>query len=383
MKRNREKDRKDNLRRLAKVYYYFSDLLFKIPNYIGKKLGMQDLTCNLLMPYCEAIENESNCYVTYNLFPKAANDLDNHLTYANRDAGEYCIVMQGPILEKNDFTLETVRCYKRLFPGILVIISTWEGESQEYIQKLEKERNCIVVLNHYPASSGPGNVNFQCVSSLGGMLEAKRNDKKFVMKSRNDMRITMPGTLEMLRQYLEKYAISESAGIMQKYRLIFFGAYLFHPYQAGDFFCFGHVDDMISYYDQPEMVSATQVDANYIIDNKWSYRMLFANPQGENAINIHYFQKVNGKAECDLEEWWKVLSESIIALPLSFLNPLWIKYDYNHEMNYITMSYRRKIMGGGGADNTIVDFSMWLDMFYHRFALNAADYVFYIDMPMS
>lgn len=378
------KDKKLKLRRLAKMYYCYLKMILRIPNCIGKKMGIPDLACNLMMPYSEAIEKESNCYVTYNLQPKVVEDMDSHLIYRGNSTEEFCIVMQGPLLYRDDFTLETVRYYGRVFPGVLVIISTWENELDDYIQKLRSEKNCVVILNKHPNKPGGGNVNYQCVSSRKGMLEAKKFDKKYVLKSRTDMRITMPGVLEMLYQYLKMYPISEEKNKKQKFRLILFGVYLFHPYQAGDFFCFGETNDLINYYNiDCELSAAPTVGANTMIDNKWTYRMLFESPQGENAINIHYFSKMNGKVECELEEWWKVISEYIIALPLSFLNPIWLKYDYNHELNYITMSYRRKFMGGSGEDNTIIDFSMWLDMLYCRFSLDASQYEFYLDEPMS
>ena len=44
----------------------------------------------------------------------------------NRFAG-YAIVMQGPVRTAENFTVETVKYYKRCYPGATVIVSTWTG----------------------------------------------------------------------------------------------------------------------------------------------------------------------------------------------------------------------------------------------------------------
>lgn len=372
------------LRMGASFFYNVSNIILKIPYLVGKKIGMEDLACNLLMPFSEAIEKDSNCYVTYNLFPKSAKDLNEWLPYKGREAEKYCIVIQGPILRKNNFTLETVRYYGRIFPGVQVIVSTWEDESLADIKKLKREKNCVVVLSKYPDCAGIGNVNYQTVSSLNGMKAALKLGKSYALKTRSDTRVTAVGIMDILYQLLCQYPLKSNVTGCQKQRLLLFNAQLFHPYHSSDIFFYGAVEDMIRFFGKKlNRDKSVENAANKMVGNKWTYRDMFESPYGENEILMKYFEEIKGSVACDLRQWWSVLGESVIALPISFLRPIWVKYDYNHEESNFFMTYRRKIMGGGGMDNTKVDFTMWLDMYNNEFKLNPDDWSYLIDCPMS
>lgn len=80
-------------------------------------------------------------------------------------AEECCIVTQGPIRNQEDFTLETVRFHKKVFPKVLIIVSTWEGEDT---LKIEKEIGCAVVKSKLPIKSGISNIDYQAYSSYAG-----------------------------------------------------------------------------------------------------------------------------------------------------------------------------------------------------------------------
>ena len=87
------------------------------------------------------------------------------------------IIMQGPLVREDDFTLETVKIYEKLFPGTVIIVSTWEDSAEEYVKKLSELSNCIVLLNEPPKFSGILNLNMQVVSTLAGIKKAKELEK--------------------------------------------------------------------------------------------------------------------------------------------------------------------------------------------------------------
>lgn len=376
--------KKKALRIAAKTFCGFSKALLSIPYSIGKKIGMDDLACNLLMPFSEAVEHRSNCYVTYNLVPKYAKEQNDWMYYTGTNAEKFGIVIQGPILKRDDFTLETVRYYGKIYPGVLVIVSTWIDEDTAYIQRLEAEKNCIVVLCQYPEKSGIGNINYQTMSSLRGVQEAADKGKEYVLKTRSDTRVTMCGVMELLYQYTILYPLRTQTDKNQNQRIIMFSVSLFHPFHDSGMFFFGAVNDMLNYFDIELSEEVAMKDISYkMVGNKWSYRDLFNMPNGENYMNIKFFEKMNSRVECSLKEWWSVVADNIIALPISLLRPIWVKYDYNHEESNFFMTYRRAIMGGDGPDNTKVDFAMWLDMYHHEFKLDPSIYEDYLDVPMS
>lgn len=76
------KNKKDFMRGLASMYKASKKPVLKLAKKFGEKNGSKDFACNLLMPYTMAVEEESNCYVTYDLYPKKAEDYNNWLYYA-------------------------------------------------------------------------------------------------------------------------------------------------------------------------------------------------------------------------------------------------------------------------------------------------------------
>ncbi len=84
--------KKDFMRRLAMIYKASQKPALYFAKRLGKRLGSGDFACNLMIPYSMAMEEESNCYVTYDLHPKKAEDYNEWLYYARGGAGRmlYC-----------------------------------------------------------------------------------------------------------------------------------------------------------------------------------------------------------------------------------------------------------------------------------------------------
>ena len=47
-----------------------------------------------------------------------------------------CLLMQGPLIEKKNFTFESLKWYKSCNPDISIIFSTWNSQNQNTIKKL-------------------------------------------------------------------------------------------------------------------------------------------------------------------------------------------------------------------------------------------------------
>ncbi len=51
------------------------------------------------------------------------------------------VVMQGPLIAANNFTLETIKIYKKtFFPDTIIIVSTWHGENEGVLGAIKKRR---------------------------------------------------------------------------------------------------------------------------------------------------------------------------------------------------------------------------------------------------
>ena len=85
-----------------------------LKSFFKKLLNVKDLAINIG-------ENILDSYITYHVRPKFANQVNlsaDTLTVYPKVA----IIIQGPLLAKDKFTLNTVRIYKKLFKNYLIII---------------------------------------------------------------------------------------------------------------------------------------------------------------------------------------------------------------------------------------------------------------------
>ncbi|KKT81474.1 MAG: hypothetical protein A3B99_04230 [Candidatus Yanofskybacteria bacterium RIFCSPHIGHO2_02_FULL_44_12b] len=211
------------LRKKEKIFLFFL-------NWVEKTKG-KFMTLHARPMYASGIESNSKIIGSY---PKTA------------------IVMQGPILKANDFTLETVRIYKKLHPKVLIIVSTWNDEDPAYLDKIRQE-NAEIVLSEKPRVTAPArffNINFQIASTIAGIKRAEALGTEYVLKTRNDQRMYSPGLFEYLHNLLEYFPPENSQRIFMKKRLAALGARSGGSklYYLSDELLFGNIEDMVRYW---------------------------------------------------------------------------------------------------------------------------------------
>ncbi len=162
------------------------------------------------------------------------------------------IVIQGPICSADDFTLETVRIYRRHMPDCKVVLSTWKDTPRQDLDPIAEE-GVDIVLNDKPAIPGPYNVNMQIVSSSGGMRRAAELGVEWVIKSRTDQRLYHPTIMSSMISMAQLFPPLEAAAKTQKFRVFGMagGTFKFAPYHLCDQTVFGHIDDMLAYWSPP------------------------------------------------------------------------------------------------------------------------------------
>ena len=84
-------------------------------------------------------------------------------------SGEFAIVMQGQVIYKDNFTLETLKLYRHIYPEIKIILSTWKTDNSSFLKALD-EMNIILVQNEPPLFAGLSNVNLQIIVSYTNTL---------------------------------------------------------------------------------------------------------------------------------------------------------------------------------------------------------------------
>lgn len=383
---NRLAKRKSLLRAGGRVCYYLNYFFCRMIQMAGKLMGHGDLSLNLMFGFCEAVEDTSGTYITYSVELGKAKDGNERLSYRSSSLKRCCILVQGPVVKKNHFTLETVRAYKKMFPGVKIIVSLWKGDDEKEIRLLRKEDNCTVIVSKKPLNSGIENINLQSVGCLKGIRKAKESGIEYVFKTRTDMRLLQRGCLEMLVDLVERYPVGPEFCEVQNKRIVTFETRLFVPFLEGGFNYFGHVDDLERFFNYTTDIELSKFETEYGNALKAAtYRDIFEHPTADNMLMIEYYRALlDGEISCDLNLWWRVLKNSIIPMTSRDCRYLWYKYEHSREENLWWREYLRwpfDVRGMSDMALTTVDFGIWKDMLIGEFNLRSECYEKLIDTP--
>ena len=250
------------------------------------------------------------------------------------DYSDYAIVIQGPLVRDHDFTFETIKLYKDYFKSASIILSTWEGEDSETLRKIRAE-GVDVLLNKKPASAGPRNINLQIVSARAGILLAVSMKKKYLLKTRTDVRMYSSNALTFLFQMLMRFPLHTS-GFAQKGRLISTHGSISKWYFFPDMMVFGYAEDVQKYFN-PAFV-ADDVTALQIGDVEASF-------VPEQYFFMEFLKKIGYSLTFTDEDSRMVQARNALILDPESLDWYWCKYDRHLEYRHITYRRKKRIVG--------------------------------------
>lgn len=248
------------------------------------------------------------------------------------------IVLQGPILDDADFTLETVRLYRQLHPWAIIVVSTWIDQSNEVLNKIES-LGAIVVKSEKPIWAGQQNMNMQIVSSRVGLEAAKESGATHAIKTRADQRLCATDLLNYLYSLLKIFPLRESC--LQNQRLVAIGldTFRYRMYGVGDLFLFGEINDMVRYWSPP-------LDSRKFEPNEIHFRNLreFALWRiCEVYFCTEFLQSTGWNIKWTLEDYWRMLVARFCIIDSNSVDLIWPKYN-NREFGPWS-SYRAQERG--------------------------------------
>ena len=273
------------------------------------------------------------------------------------------VVMQGPIVYENNYTIQTARQYRATYPNVPIVISTWKGEATEQFRAECNKHSIVLLENEYPPWVGFWHINCQLVSSLQGMKFLKENTPvKFALKTRVDQRFWRPDFLVYFKNMIKAFP---PFGNRLWHRLISMKPCAvmneWMPFRLCDFMSFGAIDDMCKYYDLPLQDQTGEMRYTVLHSNRWErikwilyinenklrmsqknpYKLLnfnlmmnrFVDP--ETYIAKAFYRKYIAPIEPKqlLETYWKFLRDYVLLIDDSAIQFDWFKYDWSYKMN--------------------------------------------------
>ena len=207
------------------------------------------LNRNFAFAFSDMSGKLSNDYCQIEFLPKYAEHVAPCTLPTDTKDKEYAIVLQGPVL--NEFTAETVKIYRKIFPKAAIIASTWKSTDEKLSDELKTLAD-EVILSDPPEVPGVGNVNYQVKSSYAGIRRAHELGIPYAVKTRVDQRIYNPIMFEYMKSLLEAYPLDSKYSQWQKERIIALqGGGIAEHYYISDYFYFGTTQDLLNFFDFP------------------------------------------------------------------------------------------------------------------------------------
>lgn len=253
------------------------------------------------------------------------------------------IVMQGPIRTEDDFTLETIRLYRKLYPECDLFLSTWKGE-EEKLKEIREEKISII-LSDLPEHSGIMNCAYQTVSSLAGIQKAVEAGAEKIIKTRTDQRFHLPDLPFYLNDLQEQFPLKIQTG--QRSRIIAISQTTFddRAYNICDMFLYGDSEDLLSYFSCP-------LDKRDKRPLDWVDPIQFSKERGaEIWLTSYYLERLGYELKWTLEDSDHYRNELFIIIDSSMIDLLWPKYDDRECL-------QRDYLGRGAGEK--VTFLDWL-----------------------
>lgn len=285
----------------------------------------------------EELHRRGPDFVTTRLRPKTGSAVGPYRVFdpVARPVGRTAIVLQGPILREENFTVESVRYYRANCPEWVIIVSTWEGEDGAALAAL-RAAGAEVVLNPKPAVPGRFNVNFQAASTRGGVRRAAELGCAYVAKTRADQRVYALAAVLSLPWILDAYPVRNAPTQSKRLVSTSYITSKYAPYFFSDLFMFGTPADMLDYWSPPDD------DVQKGRDELMAEKERADTFEGHVAVapEFHllraYLSRGGDQPPFRVADWWQVLADRLCVVDWSSLDVYWPKYlphDERHDLS--------------------------------------------------
>jgi hypothetical protein len=267
-------------------------------------------------------------YINYYVHPRYRNNLLKSALLNSRSlkGAQVAIVIQGGIEPKKNFTLETLRIYKKLFPNVEIILSTWPDMTDlaEEITRI----GIHLVINDPPQTSGRANINYQIVSTKAGIKKARELQVVYVLKTRTDQRINHPSMLDYFCTLLDCFPLESKDNGKLRGRIVGVskGTFKYRIFGLSDMLQFGYLEDVERYWNidlEPPHVNR-EPSAPALV-----WRDQYDNPVPEVKLFQSFLKNLGVKMEPTLRGTAQAYSRFFVVVSHRDIDLYWDKYSNN------------------------------------------------------
>ena len=238
---------------------------------------------------------------------------------------EIGLIIQGPIVYKHNFTLESARLYRAQYPNMPIFISTWAA-SKNFLSACN-EIGVKVIENREISNPYYGNLNRQQTTTLAGLKALQSLGVKYAIKSRSDQRIYALNFVTYLRQMSRLFPPTSVPNRSSDIRIFitYQNSFLDRHLSGSDFLHFGETQDLIVFWKSidsqnlPVDLAPEQIlMGSYLLSCGWSSEGLLTN-----------------------QTWIESMRKVVGFLDSSALDLFWLKYS---SREYLWRRYGKEPM---------------------------------------
>lgn len=268
------------------------------------------------------------------------------------EADDTCaIVMQGPVIERDEMTFQTLSLYRQTMPNAQLILSTWNDIPDQTRQRIEA-LGVVVVTGEKPKHFGPHNLNLQITSTFNGLRKAKELGCRYAMKTRADSRIHVADVDQFCLDLIRQYALGDVEGQSARILVTDFATRLYVPYHPSDMLMFGMTDDLLSYW-APELCGP---EMTFQVCDQFDEMLQQATP--EIVLCRNYLNRIGVSLDETLEQWWQILADRFVVIDRDMIDLFWPKYNYNVD--------QRLSMLWDTGNMALCHFTQWMQIYRRR-----------------
>lgn len=230
---------------------------------------------------------------------------------------KFGLLLQGPVVQSNDFTNNTIQLYQSIFPEALIVLSTWEDQN---VQGINSDK-IVILKNKYPPIQSYKNFNKMVYSINLGLRYFEEIGIEYILRTRTDQRIQEENAIEFFFELLKLFPLKDTIK-NQRSRLITLNLYTlkYVPYSISDMFQFGHISDLKDYWNvDTSQLKVSHKTGMFYVDEK-------ENCSPEILLATRYAKsKLNKKYNYTLESYYQFIAERFIVLDYLSISLLWEK----------------------------------------------------------
>ncbi len=293
--------------------------------------------------------NEKNAeFVTYHVRKQ------NIKVKKSKEKKELAIIVQGPILKKKNFTVNTILKYLSDNINSKIILSTWEGQLAKADKIKLIKLGVVVIENKLPYETGPLNINYQIFSTNKAIEYAEKLKIDFLIKTRTDTRLNMKNfdlflynMVNIFKKKNNKYRIGTTSFTRQ-----------FRLFGISEIILYGKTRDLKEYFNV-KINNKSKINFEKLlkksIKSKESIKLLEPyrfSPESFLFFNYLY-KNLKKKIIINYKNHIKYIMENILIVDNSSLDFYWFKYNSEQE-------YRDRELFSSKSKYEYFNFSKWL-----------------------